>query len=231
MSIEDPGDLLSDGLQSEFEALRELVEARALLIESLPSMNLDCLQCGQVWLRDPQAHELRHQLEAECEAAGRLIAKVRSLQQWSHQQSEMLERMRHIRASMLWKMDEHEKHALIEPHQWGFVYLIDSAAQECVKIGWSMNPGGRCWQLQCASPTTLTLVRCFRGTPADERYLHRRFAHLRLHREWFRRDPEIFEVFNSRPDPDVEPSANLSGTPQAARWRARPRGTQAIRMS
>jgi hypothetical protein len=69
----------------------------------------------------------------------------------------------------------------------GFVYFVKAPGENgLVKIGWAVDPWKRLSTLQCGSPVELQLVACVPGGPADERAMHRRFASLRAHGEWFR---------------------------------------------
>lgn len=65
------------------------------------------------------------------------------------------------------------------------VYLIQCGPNGPVKIGKADDPKGRLSELQVAHWQTLTLVRVWEGSEADERALHARFADLRIRGEWF----------------------------------------------
>jgi hypothetical protein len=64
------------------------------------------------------------------------------------------------------------------------VYVV--GFNEYVKIGWSSAIEFRLKQLEQTLPVKLTVYRCFEGTVAHERALHRRFKDCRLEGEWFR---------------------------------------------
>ena len=67
----------------------------------------------------------------------------------------------------------------------GSTYVIQSGHNGPVKIGYTDDdPRIRMRALQIGSAEKLYLVRDFQGE-SGERHLHRRFAHLRLHGEWF----------------------------------------------
>ncbi len=70
-----------------------------------------------------------------------------------------------------------------------FVYFAESAGR--IKIGCSGQPWRRAHRLSTGNPNGVQIVAAVPGRFADERALHRRFAHLRLSREWFRADPEL----------------------------------------
>lgn len=66
------------------------------------------------------------------------------------------------------------------------VYLIRAESRpRRLKIGLSDDPARRLRSLQVGSPVPLTLLAHVLGSREKERYLHRRFAHLRSHGEWF----------------------------------------------
>lgn len=69
-----------------------------------------------------------------------------------------------------------------------FVYLIQHG--EIFKIGHSLNPHARLWQVVPATATDAKVVHCFRSANAGqiELALHRRFGHCRIKGEWFRLD-------------------------------------------
>lgn len=75
------------------------------------------------------------------------------------------------------------------------VYFLRAGDTEMVKIGWTtgtveqrmatIQPG--CWQ-------TLRVIREVSGGRAVETWLHKRFAHCHVEREWFCFDPEMLTV-------------------------------------
>jgi hypothetical protein len=69
----------------------------------------------------------------------------------------------------------------------GYVYFIVAEGCDRVKIGYSRDPTVRLNELQTGSPFPLRIVRVIpacRGTL--ETRVHKHFADLRLHGEWFR---------------------------------------------
>lgn len=71
----------------------------------------------------------------------------------------------------------------------GFIYFIACEPMEAVKIGFTGgNPLTRLAALQTGSPAPLKLLCYVRGTQDEERRLHRTFALLGIHREWFRHE-------------------------------------------
>jgi hypothetical protein len=68
----------------------------------------------------------------------------------------------------------------------GRVYFIRPEVRPGrMKIGYSTSPNSRLRALQIGSPDRLILVASFRGTPADERKMHRLLAPHRVSGEWF----------------------------------------------
>jgi hypothetical protein len=61
-----------------------------------------------------------------------------------------------------------------------------------IKIGLAANPRRRVADLQTSSPYPLRLVATLPGQGAmGESALHAKFAHLRMHGEWFEPAPEL----------------------------------------
>lgn len=73
----------------------------------------------------------------------------------------------------------------------GRVYVLRRG--DAVKIGWTGNdPADRLAAAKTYTTEPIHLVTSFRGTRADERGLHERFASARIRGEWFRAtDPEV----------------------------------------
>lgn len=72
----------------------------------------------------------------------------------------------------------------------GFIYFITDD-QGAIKIGFSGAPRIRLVALQSASSLPLRIITAVAGTESGEKALHRKFAHLRTHGEWFRDGDEI----------------------------------------
>ena len=74
----------------------------------------------------------------------------------------------------------------------GFVYFIADEHPHFIKIGYSSkNPIDRMAALQTGSPLKLRLLAQIPGDIELERKLHRTFAPLRLHGEWFSYDGKL----------------------------------------
>lgn len=73
------------------------------------------------------------------------------------------------------------------------VYFIQTGFydDDPVKIGIADSVQARLVQLQTASPYRLRLLGVMPGGATEERALHQRFAHLRLHGEWFEGADEL----------------------------------------
>lgn len=65
------------------------------------------------------------------------------------------------------------------------VYFIHAPAAGLVKIGSAVNIYQRFRNLELASPVALTFLGWSAGDATTERRLHRQFASLRAHGEWF----------------------------------------------
>lgn len=73
----------------------------------------------------------------------------------------------------------------------GVVYFV--GAGDLVKIGFSTNFPERLTALQIGSPVQLEVIATVAGTYSAEKSLHRQFAHLRAHGEWFRNEGKLAE--------------------------------------
>ncbi|MEE9159946.1 MAG: GIY-YIG nuclease family protein [Gammaproteobacteria bacterium] len=69
-----------------------------------------------------------------------------------------------------------------------------------IKIGRSADPARRLKQLQAASPTPLRMEN-IEGAGDIEPVLHRQFAHIRLHNEWFKAQSEMVDLLNGLLNP------------------------------
>ena len=72
------------------------------------------------------------------------------------------------------------------------IYFIQSGTNGPVKIGYSAaGAEQRLANLQTGSAAVLRIVGLVNGSRKDEAEWHRRFAHLRIHGEWFKWAPEL----------------------------------------
>jgi hypothetical protein len=71
------------------------------------------------------------------------------------------------------------------------VYFIKGG--DLIKIGVSTSPEDRLQQLQKHSPVTLTLICTIPGGYDQERKLHKQFAHIHSHGEWFNSTRELLQ--------------------------------------
>lgn len=83
-----------------------------------------------------------------------------------------------------------------EPDTREGVYLIQ-ASSGSVKVGYSKDAESRIKQLQTGNAEPLTLVDVLDLDQSGEKALHKRFARLRLHGEWF--EPEILGLLDEYP--------------------------------
>lgn len=75
----------------------------------------------------------------------------------------------------------------LRDHFYHVIYFIAHAATSRVKIGYTRGPvAARFAGIVPCSPVPLELVGTLEGGPEVETALHREFADLRLHNEWFR---------------------------------------------
>ncbi len=80
----------------------------------------------------------------------------------------------------------------------GMIYFIRSG-KDTIKIGYTADLKKRFKSLQAASAETLKIVGKIYGTQANEKELHKQFAHLRLHGEWFRLNSELLAYIKGLP--------------------------------
>lgn len=71
----------------------------------------------------------------------------------------------------------------------GFVYAIRCADR--VKIGWSSDPVRRFGKIESDSPFECERLGYWPGSMDDESAVHKRFADIRMHREWFAATPPL----------------------------------------
>lgn len=71
-----------------------------------------------------------------------------------------------------------------------YLYFIKPVGMDGpIKIGYSRIPRGRLLALSAWSPFALEIVGVASGGSKEETFLHRRFANLHTHREWFNSSP------------------------------------------
>ena len=81
-----------------------------------------------------------------------------------------------------------------------YLYFVESAALEAVKIGTAADPYRRLQILQVGSPDTLRLLGWIKfpaGEPM-ERNIHGLFKKSRLRGEWFKATPDLLEFIRKR---------------------------------
>jgi len=74
------------------------------------------------------------------------------------------------------------------------IYIIRAGADGPVKIGYAVSVERRLALLQAGNHQRLTLLRAIVGGLKTEGWLHRRFAAVRIDREWFAFDPDMLTV-------------------------------------
>lgn len=78
------------------------------------------------------------------------------------------------------------------------IYFLLAPDLNLVKIGFSNYVPQRISDIQYMSPARLDLLGCIPGTMADEAEMHRKYAHLRQHGEWFQFTPALSDEINYR---------------------------------
>lgn len=73
----------------------------------------------------------------------------------------------------------------------GYTYFLRDA--EGIKIGRSVHPASRMWALQSGNSSKLELLVSVPCAWVSEADAHAKFAHLKIHREWFRPGPDLLE--------------------------------------
>lgn len=74
------------------------------------------------------------------------------------------------------------------------IYFI--GFDDYIKIGQSSNLARRIYNLQTSFPRPLIIYLILTDPEAKERGMHRKFAHLRLNGEWFRKVPELTDYID-----------------------------------
>lgn len=73
------------------------------------------------------------------------------------------------------------------------VYFLHAPSVNLLKIGVSGDPERRIGEVQWISPVDVELIGAMDGGHDVEADLHRRFASVRHHGEWFHATPELIE--------------------------------------
>ena len=114
-----------------------------------------------------------------------------------------------------------------------FVYVMECADAECIKIGIAKDVGKRLALLQCGNPLKIRAVYCRKFEPRRasqvERAAHRRFKDRRVSGEWFRASAADAKDFISnqsaefiavqkKPRAAKKLFADMNGTEKAAEY-------------
>ena len=83
-----------------------------------------------------------------------------------------------------------------------YIYFFQSVDTGRIKIGLSKDPKKRMKQLQTSE--RLFLLHAIKGTRWLESNLHDRFAHLRIHGEWFEPAQELFDYIEQLQGSEIE---------------------------
>ena len=102
--------------------------------------------------------------------------------------------------SILWQSSESEfffKSPWVDRSVTDCIYFIHAIGTDRIKIGWAATLGIRFEVLSCSSPYPLEVLATIPGSREDEVELHRKFANLRVHNEWFLFSDDIKEFIES----------------------------------
>jgi hypothetical protein len=88
-----------------------------------------------------------------------------------------------------WRWNWRQLKALTPLTAIGRVYFIEAGG--FIKIGFATNVKQRLRSLQASNPIECRLLYSVGGTRLTEGEFHHRFAHLRHHGEWFRKEDEL----------------------------------------
>lgn len=90
------------------------------------------------------------------------------------------------------------------------IYFIQGIEGGLVKIGYTRGRvSDRFAQLQPYSPVKLVVRHTAQGSPTTEKLVHRRYAALREHNEWFRPHPDMPGVIGGRDESLEQPERLL----------------------
>lgn len=78
----------------------------------------------------------------------------------------------------------------------GYIYFIEGG--HFIKIGFSRSMEARLKKMSTDAPGELRLLHIEPGTFKTEKIIHRHFAELRQHGEWFRRAPPLLQYIAER---------------------------------
>lgn len=67
----------------------------------------------------------------------------------------------------------------------GYIYFVAAPEAGRIKVGFSATPERRINSLMTSSAYKLETLLVIEGSREQEQAIHQRFAHLRVHREWF----------------------------------------------
>jgi hypothetical protein len=96
-------------------------------------------------------------------------------------------------------------------------YFIQQGTKGPIKIGFTGEPtvDKRLAKFQTGHSEVLTCLATVEGTKKDEAILHKKFAHLRIRREWFKPTKELLDYIQSikvtpKPDKPVDASGLIN---------------------
>jgi T5orf172 domain len=77
------------------------------------------------------------------------------------------------------------------------IYFVREGTDGHIKIGYAASVRKRLRTIQTGNPRPLTVLASVQGGYRHERFLQRRFKHLRIRGEWFRPDSELLHYIYS----------------------------------
>jgi len=85
------------------------------------------------------------------------------------------------------------------------VYFVQEVNTKALKIGHASNVGARVRGMQTGCPSAIRILATVPGGREVEKIWHARFAHLRLHHEWFHAGEDLLLAMKSDPGVTLHP--------------------------
>lgn len=83
------------------------------------------------------------------------------------------------------------------------IYFLHAPSARAIKIGISIDIDKRIQSLRSGSPVSLTLLGTIAGGADEEKEIHNRWAHIRMHGEWFSATSELLDDIDRMIDKPV----------------------------
>ena len=75
-----------------------------------------------------------------------------------------------------------------------YIMSYEGEEHEHVKIGWAYSVPRRMKTFRCGNYKNVVVLRTIDSVEWGEKWMHKRFAHVRIKREWFKFLPEMMDV-------------------------------------